>query len=778
MSDNNLEEKKATDESVDQTQETPQVEADASSTEEVAETPQEEPKAEESTETTEATPAEEVKTEEPVAEVTEPAAEATPEPVAETVEPVTEEATETVTEEPVAAEAPATEEVAEAPAADEVTEEAPVTQSVSVEDFNWEAFEQDVDDYTNSDRKRLEEMYATTLSHVDERQVVDGTVVNITDRDVVVNIGFKSDGMVPLSEFKYLGDELKEGSAVKIMVEKREDAQGQIKLSHKKALEESSWDTIVSAHENDNILKGYISDRTKGGMVVSLLGLDAFLPGSQIDVKPIKDYDMYVGTTMDLKVVKLNQQYRNIVVSHKAIIESDLEQQKTEILGRLEKGQVLEGVVKNLTSFGVFVDLGGVDGLIHITDVSWGRINHPEEVLELGQKINCVVLDYDGDKKRISLGLKQLTQHPWETLPEDTAEKSVVKGKVVNIEDYGAFLEIYPGVEGLVHVSEMSWSTHLKSPSEYLKLGDEVEAIVLTIDREDRKLALGMKQLTSDPWEGIEDKYVAGSKHTATVRSLTNFGLFMELEEGIDGLVHISDLSWTKKFNHPAEFTKLGEKLEVLVLEIDKENRRLSLGHKQLEEDPWDTFESIFLNNSIHKGTVSRMEDKGAIITLPYNVEAFAPSKHLAKQDKGSRIDEGDSVDFKVLEFDRDNRRIVVSHTQVWRDEERAQRDADNAEKNKEAEKTTKAVKKLQSAQNSDTLADANDVLAGLKKNMEKEELKKQQEAIKEMEAKLKTDEAPAEEAAPAPEAKKEEAPTEEEAKEEPKAEGDSDKAE
>lgn len=783
MSENNLEEKKPADLSADQTPEEAKVEANAPSTEEVAET---------HTEAPESTP-------EPVAEEAAPAAETTEAPA----EPVAE-----ATAEAPAAEAPATEAAAAEDDEDDV--ELPVIehQKVSVEDFNWESFENDVDDYAANDRKRLEDMYSETLSHVDERQVVEGSVVSITDRDVVVNIGFKSDGMVPVSEFKYLGDDLKEGTTVKIMVEKREDAQGQIKLSHKKALEESSWDTIVSAHENDTILKGYISDRTKGGMVVSLLGLDAFLPGSQIDVKPIKDYDMYVGTSMDLKVVKLNLQYRNIVVSHKAIIESDLEQQKTEILGRLEKGQVLEGVVKNLTSFGVFVDLGGVDGLIHITDVSWGRINHPEEVLELGQKINCVVLDYDGDKKRISLGLKQLTQHPWETLPEDTAEKSVVKGKVVNIEDYGAFLEIYPDVEGLVHVSEMSWSTHLKSPSEYLKLGDEVEAIVLTIDREDRKLALGMKQLTSDPWEGIEDKYIAGSKHSATVRSLTNFGLFMELEEGIDGLVHISDLSWTKKFNHPAEFTKLGEKLEVLVLEIDKENRRLSLGHKQLEEDPWDTFESIFLNNSIHKGTVARMEDKGAIITLPYNVEAFAPSKHLAKQDKGSKIDEGDSVDFKVLEFDRDNRRIVVSHTQVWRDEERAVRDADNAEKNKEAEKTTKAVKKLQSAQNSDTLADANDVLAGLKKNMEKEELKKQQQAIKEMEAKLKTDdapaeedaakaeapaeeapkaeapseeakvEAPAEEAATAPEAKKDDAPVEEEAKEEPKAEGDSDKAE
>ena len=725
MSDNNLEEKKSTDETVENQQEEPQVEAHASSTEEVADTtneaaPEAEPKAEEAAPATQDVA-------EPVAETTETkeSTEATPEvaePVAETPAP--------------AAQAPVAEEAPETPT------ETPDSDNkvIAVEDFDWDSFEQDVDEYNSGDRKNLEEMYAKTLSHVDERQVVDGTIANITDRDVVVNIGFKSDGMVPLSEFKYLGEDLKEGTSVKIMVEKREDAQGQIKLSHKKALEESAWDTIVDAHENDKILKGYISDRTKGGMVVQLLGLDAFLPGSQIDVKPIKDYDMYVGNTMDLKVVKLNLQYRNIVVSHKAIIESDLEQQKTEILSRLEKGQVLEGVVKNLTSFGVFVDLGGVDGLIHITDVSWGRINHPEEVLELGQKINCVVLDYDEGKKRISLGLKQLSQHPWETLPEEIVEGSTIKGKVVNIEDYGAFLEIFPGVEGLVHVSEMSWSTHLKSPQEYLQMGTEVEAKVLTIDREERKLALGMKQLTKDPWDGIDQRYPADSKHEAIVRSMTNFGLFMELEEGIDGLVHISDLSWTKKFGHPAEFTKIGEKLQVQVLEVDGENRRLSLGHKQLEEDPWDTFESIFLNNTVHTGTVERMEDKGAVILMPYGVEAYAPTKHVAKKEKGARLSEGESVEFKVLEFDRENRRIVVSHTQVWRDEEKASKSAENAEKTAEAEKTTKAVKKIQSAVSSDTLADANTVLAGLKKNMEQEELAKQQEAIREMDAKVKGD--------------------------------------
>lgn len=641
-----------------------------------------------------------------------------------------------------------------AAASDESTQSIDVPDDVPVEDevipvdeFNWDAHESEIDDYSQEDRVKLEDMYAETLSHVDEREVVTGKIVNITDRDVVVNIGFKSDGMVPLSEFKYMGEDMAEGLEVKIMVEKREDSQGQIQLSHKKAIAESAWDEIVDSYENDKILRGHITDRTKGGMVVDLKGLDAFLPGSQIDIKPIKDYDAYVGKTMDLKVVKLNIQYRNIVVSHKAIIESDLEQQKTEILSSLEKGQVLEGVVKNLTSFGVFVDLGGVDGLIHITDVSWGRINHPEEVLELGQKINCVVLDYDESKKRISLGLKQLSEHPWETLPEEIKEESKVKGKVVNIEDYGAFVEIYPGVEGLVHVSEMSWSTHLKSPQEYVNLGDEVEAVVLSIDREARKLALGMKQLSNDPWAGIEEKYPVNSKHTATVRSLTNFGMFMELEEGIDGLVHISDLSWSKKYNHPAEFTKVGEKLEVVILEMDMENRRLSLGIKQLEEDPWDTFETIFLMNSIHEGTLTRADEKGGIVQLPYGLEAYAPAKHLAKKEKGAKVEEGESVKFKVIEFDREARKIMVSHSQIWRDEDRMKKVEEDGKRAKEQKATTKAVKSLQENQQDETLADANEILKGLKLDLEKEELKKQQKAIKEMDQKLNKDDSEEEEA-------------------------------
>jgi small subunit ribosomal protein S1 len=509
-------------------------------------------------------------------------------------------------------------------------------------------------------------------------------------------------------------------------------------ISHRKALAESAWDRIVAAHENDEIVKGYIKDRTKGGMVVDVLGLDAFLPGSQLDVKPIKDYDAYVGTYMDLKVVKLNPMYRNIVVSHKAIIESDLEQQKTEILGKLEKGQILEGVVKNLTSFGVFVDLGGVDGLIHITDVSWGRINHPEEMLELGQKINVVVLDYDEEKKRISLGMKQLTPHPWETLPADIQEGSVVTGKVVNLEDYGAFIEIFPGVEGLVHVSEMSWSTHLKSPHEYVKLGDEVQAKVLNIDREERKLSLGLKQLTTDPWSNIEERFPVGSRHMGTVRSMTNFGLFMELAEGIDGLVHISDLSWTKKFAHPAEFTKVGEKLEVVVLDLDKDNRRLSLGHKQLEEDPWDTFESIFLDGSVHQGVIHTIDEKGATVGLPYGVEAYAPKKHLMKADKSKpKVDE--SLDFRVIEFDKGNRRILLSHTDIWKDEERAGKAAETGDRRANEERTRQDIKKVKSNVEKTTLADELDILQQLKNQMEQQDKVKQKEAMDKMSGRKKS---------------------------------------
>ncbi|PSR05939.1 MAG: 30S ribosomal protein S1 [Bacteroidetes bacterium SW_10_40_5] len=574
------------------------------------------------------------------------------------------------------------------------------------EDFDWEKFEEGEEEYSKEEKKELEQLYTQNLSIVEDRQLVTGKVVNITDRDVVLNIGFKSDGLVQLSEFKDKPD-LKVGDEVEVLVEQAEDREGQLHLSHKKAIEEKAWGTIVDSHE---------------------------------DIKPIKDYDAFVGQTMDLKVVKLNLAFRNIVVSHKAIIESDLEQQKSQILSDLEKGQVLEGTVKNLTSFGVFVDLGGVDGLIHITDVSWGRINHPEEVLELGQKINVVVLYYDEEKKRISLGLKQLYDHPWDTLPDDIQESSKVTGKVVNIEDYGAFVEIHPGVEGLVHVSEMSWSQHLKSPEEYVNLGDEVETVVLSIDREERKLSLGMKQLTEDPWEQVEEKYTVGSQHNATVRSVTNFGLFVELEEGIDGLFHFSDLSWTKKYNHPNEFTKVGEQIDVVVLEIDKNNRRLSLGVKQLEEDPWDTFESIFLVDSVHEGGVEKIEDKGAIISLPYSVEAFAPNKHLMKEDK-NKLQEEETLQFKVIEFDKENRRIVVSHTDIWKEEERARKEAEEQERKKEETETKKDVKNVKSKIEQPTLGEEYDSLKTLKSQLEETEKQRQQEAMQDMEEKMKNGE-------------------------------------
>lgn len=602
------------------------------------------------------------------------------------------------------------------------------------DEFNWEKFESGEQEYSEEEKQQLEDLYTKNLSVVGERQLVTGNIVNITDRDVVLNIGFKSDGLVPLSEFK-TKDDIKIGDDIEVLVERPEDENGQLVLSYKKAMAERAWETIVDAYENDKILQGYVRGRTKGGMIVDLLGLDSFMPGSQIDIKPIKDYDAFVGQEMDVKVVKLNYAFRNVVVSHKAIIESDLEQQKAEILNKLEKGQVLEGTVKNLTSFGVFVDLGGVDGLIHITDVSWGRISHPEEILELGQKINTVVLDYDEEKKRISLGLKQLSSHPWETLPDEIQEGTKVKGKVVNIEDYGAFVEIHPGVEGLVHVSEMSWSQHLKSPEQYVQLGDEVDTVVLSIDREERKLSLGMKQLTQDPWENIEDKYPANSNHTSIVRSITNFGLFMELEEGVDGLVHISDLSWTKKYNHPNEFTKVGEEQEVVVLDIDKENRRLSLGIKQLEDDPWENFESIFYVDSIHEGEIRRVEDKGAVVALPYGLEAFAPNKHLMKEDK-TKPQEEEALDFKVIEFDKENRKIIVSHTDIWKEKERAEKEKQKEEQKKEEEETKEDVKKVKSKVETPQLGDENQKLSGLKDKMEEEEKEKQQEAIAKMEEK------------------------------------------
>lgn len=601
-------------------------------------------------------------------------------------------------------------------------------------EFNWDKFESGESEYSDEEKHQLESLYTQNLSVVGERQLISGQVVNITDRDVVLNIGFKSDGLVPLSEFKDR-ESLNIGDEVEVLVEEPEDDNGQLVLSYKKGQAERAWETIVDAYENDKILNGYVRGRTKGGMIVDMLGLDAFMPGSQIDIKPIKDYDAFVGQHMDVKVVKLNYAFRNIVVSHKAIIESDLEQQKTEILSKLEKGQVLEGTVKNLTSFGVFVDLGGVDGLVHITDVSWGRINHPEEVLELGQKLNTVVLDFDQDKKRISLGLKQLTSHPWETLPEEIQEGTQVKGKVVNIEDYGAFVEIHPGVEGLVHVSEMSWSQHLKSPEEYVSLGDQVDAVVLSIDREERKLSLGMKQLTPDPWDGIEEKYPVSSTHTATVRSITNFGLFMELEEGVDGLVHISDLSWTKKFNHPNEFTKLGERLEVKVLDIDTSSRRLSLGIKQLEDDPWDNFESIFYVDSVHEATINRIEEKGAIVEMPYGLEAFAPNKHLHKKDK-TKVQEEETLEFKVIEFDKGNRKIIVSHTDVWKERERAKKQAEKQQQQKEEAETRENVDKVKSKVETPQLGEENEALSSLREKMKEEEKEKQQEAIEKMEQK------------------------------------------
>lgn len=589
--------------------------------------------------------------------------------------------------------------------------------------FDWVSLEETEEQISEEEKKELLSLYTKSINKIEDHQLVEATVVNITDKDVVLNIGYKSDGLVPLSEFKYL-ESIKPGDKFDVIVESTEGKNGQLVLSHKKARAESAWNKIVHAHENNEIMTGFIKDRTKGGMVVDLLGLDAFLPGSQLDIKPVQDYDAYVGKHIELKVVKLNPVYRNIVVSHKAIIEEGIEEQRHKILSKLEKGQVLEGVVKNLTSFGVFVDLGGVDGLIHITDVSWGRINHPNEILEIGQTINVVVLDYDEEKNRISLGMKQLTPHPWETLPENIIEGSIIKGKVVNIEDYGAFVEIYPGVEGLVHVSEMTWSQHLKAPSDYLSLNDEVEVKVLTINREERKLSLGIKQLTPDPWEKVPLIYTKGSQHTGIIKNATNFGFFVELEEGIDGLVHISDLSWTKKFNHPLEFAKIGDSLEVVILDIDEENRRLSLGHKQIEEDPWETFKDIFSVDSVHEGTVEKIDDKGAYITLPYGIEGFCPIKQL-QTENNTKVNVEDTLEFKVTEFDRANRRIFLSHVSVWKEQQQAKAEDEKAEKKKQIEKTRKAISKVRASVKKSTLGSEQDILAELKEKLIEEETKK-----------------------------------------------------
>ncbi|MBO5886883.1 MAG: 30S ribosomal protein S1 [Bacteroidaceae bacterium] len=579
-------------------------------------------------------------------------------------------------------------------------------------DFDWEAYEQG-DNNANESREAQTEAYEGSLNKVSDHDVVDGTIISINKREVVVNIGFKSDGIIPTSEFRY-NPELKVGDTVEVYIENQEDKKGQLILSHKKARASRSWDRVNEALNNDEIIKGYVKCRTKGGMIVDVFGIEAFLPGSQIDVKPIRDYDIFVGKTMEFKVVKINQDYRNVVVSHKALIEAELEAQKKEIIGKLEKGQVLEGTVKNITNYGVFIDLGGVDGLIHITDLSWGRVSDPKEIVELDQKINVVILDFDDEKKRIALGLKQLTAHPWEALDADLKVGDHVKGKVVVMADYGAFIEIAAGVEGLIHVSEMSWSQHLRSAQDFMKVGDEVEAVILTLDREERKMSLGIKQLKDDPWENIEEKYPVGSKHTAKVRNFTNFGIFVEIEEGVDGLIHISDLSWTKKIKHPSEFTQIGSEIEVCVLEIDKTNRRLSLGHKQLEENPWDVFETVFTQDSVHEGTIVEMLDKGAVIQLAYGVEGFATPKHLVKED-GTQAQKGEKLEFKVIEFNKESKRIILSHSRIFEDVQRAE--AREARETKKATRKSTPKEETPSIQNqaaSTTLGDL-DALAELK---------------------------------------------------------------
>ena len=600
---------------------------------------------------------------------------------------------------------------------------------VTNENFDWNAYENDLGVYDHP-KEEIAEAYDKTLSNVNVGEVVEGTVTGITKREVLVNIGYKSEGVIPVSEFRYNPD-LKVGDKIEVYVESAEDKGGQLVLSHKKARQLKSWDRVNEALEKDEIIKGYIKCRTKGGMIVDVFGIEAFLPGSQIDVKPIRDYDIYVDKTMEFKVVKINQEFRNVVVSHKALIEAELEAQKKEIMSKLEKGQILEGTVKNITSYGVFIDLGGVDGLIHITDLSWGRVNHPEEIVHLDEKLNVVILDFDDAKKRIALGLKQLSPHPWDALDTELKVGDKVKGKVVVMADYGAFIEIAPGVEGLIHVSEMSWSQHLRSAQEFMKVGDEVEAVILTLDREERKMSLGIKQLTPDPWADIEKKYAVGSRHTAKVRNFTNFGVFVEIEEGIDGLIHISDLSWTKKIKHPAEFTQIGAEIEVVVLEIDKDNRRLSLGHKQLEDNPWNAFEAQFAVDSIHQGTVSELTEKGAIISLGDNVEGFAGSRQLVKED-GTTAKEGETLDFKVLEFSKATKRILLSHTRIFEEVKKQEAQAEKNERRKADDAAKESVKKINASVEKTTLGDISS-LAELKARMEESaaEAKPKKEAEK-----------------------------------------------
>lgn len=661
--------------------------------------------------------------------------------------PVTEEAPTaedtTATEEPATEEAPAAEETAvaeEAPVAEESSEneEAPAEEAAPAAEaapapaempaeeeaeFDWAMYEDGIKTYTKTEREDMIAMYDQTMSAMLENQVVNGVVVNRTDRDIIVDIGSKSEGVISLNEFRYRESEPVVGEEVEVLVDRQEDKNGQLVLSHRKARSIKAWERVNEAHDKEEVVQGFVKCRTKGGMIVDVFGIESFLPGSQIDVKPIRDYDVYVNKHMEFKIVKINHEFKNVVVSHKALIEADIEQQKREIIGKLEKGQVLEGIVKNITSYGVFVDLGGVDGLVHITDLSWSRINHPSEVVNLDDKINVVILDFDEDKSRIQLGIKQLQDHPWDQLDANLSVGDKVKGTVVVLADYGAFVEVIPGVEGLIHVSEMSWSTHLRSAGDFVKVGDEVEAAVLTLDRDEHKMSLGIKQLSPDPWTDITKKYPVGSKHTGLVRNFTNFGIFLELEEGIDGLVHISDLSWTKKVKHPAEFTKIGTEMEAVVLEIDVEGRRLSLGHKQLEDNPWDTYEGIYFEGSIHVGKVDKIVDKGAeIVFEQHGVEAFCPQRHMQKED-GANLKGGDEVKFKVIEFNKDSRRVVVSHTQIHRDMQAEERDEQNKERAKQNSDTQKTMKSLQSKVEKSTLGDI-EALSQLKEQMDENESK------------------------------------------------------
>jgi small subunit ribosomal protein S1 len=649
--------------------------------------------------------------------------------------------TETLTEAPIQAE---TKTKAKAKAT-KVTEETKTDSSPSA-DFDWSMDKEGFASYDDGSKQSMIDMYKGTFNQLAEHQVVKGTVVSMSVKDVVINVGYKSDGIVNKTEFRDIPD-LKVGDTVEVYVEKTEDPLGQLILSRRKAIAESAWDKIIAAKDENQIVRGLIKSRTKGGLVVDIMGMDTFLPGSQIDVKPIKDYDVYVGQTMEFKVVKVNEVFKNIVISHKALIEDDIEAQKGEILSRMEKGQVLEGVVKNMTNFGVFIDLGGLDGLLHITDISWGRVNHPEEVLHLEQKINVVVLDFDDEKKRISLGYKQLTENPWNKLTAELEVGSKIKGKVVTVADYGAFVELSPGIEGLIHVSEMSWSQHLKNPQDFMKVGDEVEAVILSLDKDEQKMSLGIKQLMADPWEKIEEKYPVGSKHKGIVRNLTNYGLFLELEEGVDGLVHVSDLSWSKKVKHPAEFTKKGEEMDVIVLEIDRENKRLSLGHKQLDENPWETFEGIFTEGSEHTGTVIEVNDKGATVALPYGVEGFTPTKHMKKEGvKAGNVKADDELQFRVIEFNKDQKRIILSHTDIWKDDERARKDDEKTEQVINEKATTKNVKRFNQQTERSTLGEI-EALSGLKALMDsnaKEAKNKKADTKEEKPAKVVKSEKPA----------------------------------